>query len=88
MSDRENDKEKITNTLYSGSGKNEFHWPRLPHQYHGSGCTLASAISAYMVKAFSIEDAIKNAQIFTDKALQHAIKLGHAQYHPNRFIEK
>ncbi len=88
--EHENNPQEITNSLYTldNSGKlnrTDTHWPRLPHQYHGSGCTLASAISGYIVKGFCIEDAVQQAQHFTNAALQHAQLLGTGQYHPNRF---
>ena len=36
----------VVNTLYGSEGKlREDRWPRLPGSYHGSGCTLASAIA-------------------------------------------
>ena len=35
---------QVVNTLYGASGVlREDRWPRLPGEYHGSGCTLASA---------------------------------------------
>lgn len=82
---------KITNIWYTLDAADklicsEYHWPRLPHQYHGSGCTLASAISAYIVKGFTLKEAIQQAQHFTDAALQQAEALGKGQYHPNRLI--
>src|SRR3954465_10969965 len=37
----------VVNTLYGASGVlSEDRWQRLPETYHGSGCTLASAIAA------------------------------------------
>jgi len=84
--EHENNPALITNILYSPENKLSFNWPRQPHQYHGSGCTLASAICAFIVKGSSIEEAVQLAQDFTDTALQHAIKLGQHQYHPNRLV--
>ncbi len=90
--EHENNPDEIINTLYSTgvSGKPEqhdFHWQRLPHRYHGSGCTLASALAAYFVKKGSIPEATEKAQAYTDSVLRHAVKLGQGQYHPDR-IEK
>lgn len=88
--EHENNPDSITNTLYSirSSDKlthSEYCWPRLPHKYHGSGCTLASAISGYIAKGFLIADAVQQAQDFTHSALQQAVQLGKSQYHPDRF---
>jgi len=90
--EHENDPEQITNTLYTSDNKGclthtTYQWPRLPHQYHGSGCTLASAISAYIASSLTINDAVQQAQQFTHSSLQQAIQLGQGQYHPNRFID-
>jgi hydroxymethylpyrimidine/phosphomethylpyrimidine kinase len=38
--------EEVTNTLYNNEGVvRSDSWPRLPGSYHGSGCTLASALA-------------------------------------------
>jgi len=83
--EHEKDPDKIKNVLYTNQNSLCFDWPRLPHQYHGSGCTLASAISAYLVNGESVINAVQQAQSFTNSALQNAVKLGQHQYHPNRF---
>ena len=57
--------EKVINTLYEKSGTvNPFHWDRLPEVYHGSGCTLASAVSAYLALGFNLKTAVEEAQIY------------------------
>lgn len=91
--EHEHDPQQITNILYTADeiknniSSTHYHWPRLPNQYHGSGCTLASAISGYLAKGCSIKDAVQQAQDFTNSTLQNAIPLGQGQYHPNRFFD-
>ncbi|WP_139112165.1 bifunctional hydroxymethylpyrimidine kinase/phosphomethylpyrimidine kinase [Acidithiobacillus thiooxidans] len=58
---------------------------RLPHQYHGSGCTLASAVAAGLAKGQAVMQAIEAALAFTHDALLHAYPLGSGQFFPNRF---
>ncbi len=58
---------------------------RLPHQYHGSGCTLASAVAAGLAKGQEMMQAIEGALAFTHDALLHAYPLGGGQFFPNRF---
>lgn len=83
--EHENNPDEINNTFYSQTEKQHtFTFKRLIHQYHGSGCTLASAISAFLVKNNSAKDAVAQAQTYTDATLRKAVKLGQGQYHPNR----
>lgn len=45
---------------------------------HGTGCTLSSAIAAFLAKGFDMENAVKNAKVYITKAIQSgkAYKLG------------
>lgn len=42
---------------------------------HGTGCTLSSAIAAYLAQGHSMEDAINAAKIYLSKAIEHADQL-------------
>jgi hydroxymethylpyrimidine/phosphomethylpyrimidine kinase len=80
--------EKVINTLYEKSGTvNPFHWDRLPEVYHGSGCTLASAVSAYLALGFNLNKAVEQAQIYTWESLKNSSKPGKGQYIPDRLYE-
>jgi hydroxymethylpyrimidine/phosphomethylpyrimidine kinase len=80
--------ENVINTLYSSSNQiTPYHWDRLPGSYHGSGCTLTSAISAYYALGLSIEEAVEEAQHFTWQALKNGFKPGMGQLIPNRFFQ-
>ena len=84
----EDSTEKVINTLYEKSGPvNPFYWDRLPEAYHGSGCTLASAVSAYLALGFNLNKAVEQAQIYTWESLKNASKLGKGQYIPDRLHE-
>jgi len=83
--EHENAVDKITNVLYSQNSQQSFQWQRLANKYHGSGCTLASAIAAYLVTEQPVREAVQLAQKYTDNTLRHAIQLGKTQLHPNRF---
>ena len=77
--------ENVVNRLYFQDGEKLFlEAGRLPHEYHGSGCTLSSAITTYLAKKYSLSDALKLAQEFTFKSLEQADKPGKGQYFPMR----
>ena len=77
----------VVNTLYSSSNQIiPYHWDRLPGNFHGSGCTLTSAIAAYYALGLTIEDAVEEAQYFTWQALKNGFKPGMGQLIPNRFF--
>ena len=79
--------EKVTNTLYTNHRKlEEFHWPRLPGEHHGSGCTLASSIAGLLAQGNEPLSAIHEAQEYTWQSLQHGYRIGRGQYIPNRIF--
>ncbi|MGI9025272.1 MAG: bifunctional hydroxymethylpyrimidine kinase/phosphomethylpyrimidine kinase [Burkholderiaceae bacterium] len=61
-------------------------WQRLPGSYHGSGCTLASAIAALLASGSSLEDAVREAQDYTWRALSAGFRPGMGQFIPDRFF--
>lgn len=65
---------------------NTFECERLPHEYHGSGCTLASAIAAYLAHGTEIVSAVRSAQTFTYESLKNAQRLGMGQLIPRRLF--
>lgn len=79
--------EDVINSLYHQHKKIEdFHWQRLPHEYHGSGCTLASSAAALLARGLPVFDAVNEAQEYTWESLSAGRQLGMGQYHPNRFF--
>ena len=80
---------EVVNTLYDESGVvREDRWPRLPGSYHGSGCTLASAIAAHLAQGREPAEAAREAQHFTWEALAAGFKPGAGQFLPNRFFRR
>ncbi len=62
-------------------------WPRLPGGFHGSGCTLASAVAARLAQHKAMADAIDEAQRWTQQALATAYSIAAGQAIPNRLQE-
>ena len=61
-------------------------WERLAGSYHGSGCTLASAVAAGLAHGLDISSAVKEAQEFTWRALASGFRPGMGQFIPDRFF--
>jgi hydroxymethylpyrimidine/phosphomethylpyrimidine kinase len=78
---------QVINTLYGQEGViRTDSWERLPGSYHGSGCTLASAIAATIANGLNIGDAVKDAQEYTWQTLKAAFRPGMGQYIPDRLF--
>ena len=76
---------EVINRLYGNRRLLEtFHWERLPHSYHGSGCTLAAACAATLALDIDMLEAVAEAQVFTWQALAHGRRLGMGQHLPDR----
>lgn len=78
---------QVVNTLYDETGPiRRDYWERLPGSYHGSGCTLASAIAACLANGVELEDAVRAAQEYTWNALAGAFRPGMGQFIPDRLF--
>lgn len=82
----ENTKEVI-NSLYSPNGVvRADRWERLPGSYHGSGCTLASAIAGMLATGLMLPEAVREAQEYTYQSLVAGFRPGMGQYIPDRMF--
>ncbi|MET0066591.1 MAG: hydroxymethylpyrimidine/phosphomethylpyrimidine kinase [Candidatus Thiodiazotropha sp.] len=63
-------------------------WPRLEGEYHGSGCTLASAIAAALGHGCSLTDATQHGLAFTWSSLEAGFPVGHCQKIPERYLKR
>lgn len=79
--------QKVMNHLYGQTGLiRTDSWKRLAGNYHGSGCTLASAIAALFAQGIELEEAVLKGQEFTWKTLNAGLRLGMGQALPDRFF--
>jgi hydroxymethylpyrimidine/phosphomethylpyrimidine kinase len=77
----------VTNTLYGQQGVvRSDSWQRLSDNYHGSGCTLASAIAATLANGLDIPEAVREAQEYTWQTLSAGFRPGMGQHIPDRFF--
>src|SRR5699024_10809463 len=75
----------VINTLYrDNESTRSWRWPRLPHQYHGSGCTMASTLAARLAHGDQPTTAIERAQRLTWDMLEAGVPVGSGQYVPRR----
>ena len=76
---------EVENRLYSRDGlRQRFSCPRLPGGYHGSGCTLASALAGRLALGETPVGAAERALNYTWRTLRDAETLGKGQYVPRR----
>lgn len=80
---------RVTNTLYGSHGPMRSDtWDRLPGSYHGSGCTLASAIAANLAWGLALPEAVRAAQHYTWNSLAQGFRPGMGQFIPQRLWQK
>ena len=55
---------------------------------HGTGCTLSSAIAAFMAKGLALEDAVREAKLYVTEAIRAGadVKIGHGFGPVNHFF--
>ena len=79
------DEKEVHNRLYTADGQQHtFTCPWLPGSYHGSGCTLASALAGRLALGQDIVGAVKTALDYTWRVLRDAEAPGRGQYIPRR----
>jgi len=78
---------EVINTLYAQEGiVRSDTWRRLSGSFHGSGCTLASAIAATLANGLDVAEAVRDAQEYTWQALSAAYRPGMGQQIPDRLF--
>lgn len=69
--------DEIKDVLVSHGGVRIFSYSRVNSRHtHGTGCTLASAIAANIAKGLNVEDAVKLAGDYVQKAIRSAPGIG------------
>lgn len=75
---------RVINRWFSQEQQRSWSWARLEGEFHGSGCTLASAIAAGLAQGWSMEASLEQAQTYTQQALESAFAIAAGQLIPQR----
>jgi len=75
---------EVVNRWSSAEGCREWRWPRLPGAFHGSGCTLASAIAARLALGEAMAQALEHAQRYCNQSLADSYVIAPGQRIPRR----
>lgn len=74
----------VHNILFDVHGSRSWDWPRLHGAFHGSGCTLASALAGMLATGMLMEEALAHAQQYCYTSLQYSYKIAVGQTIPLR----
>ncbi len=89
VTDATADDDLIVNRLFLGDAAPEdFEMKRVSGAYHGTGCTLASAIACKRATGLPLRAGVTQAQDFVHGAVVSAHQLGASQAIPNRFARR
>lgn len=78
----------VINRWYrDGEPVRRWRWPRLPGQFHGSGCTLASALAGRLALGEDMAEALGRAQAYSHAALAQSFDIAPGQRIPRRVLQ-
>jgi hydroxymethylpyrimidine/phosphomethylpyrimidine kinase len=79
--------ERVIDLLYDGREFVRRESQRVPGEFHGTGCTLSSAIAAGLAKGLPVGEAVATAQAYVALALRSAPAVGRGRRPLNHFPE-
>jgi hydroxymethylpyrimidine/phosphomethylpyrimidine kinase len=79
--------EKVIDLLYDGRAFVRREGARVPGEFHGTGCTLSSAIAAGLAKGLPVPEAVATAQGYVALAIRSAPQVGRGRRPLNHFPE-
>ncbi|MCP3030912.1 bifunctional hydroxymethylpyrimidine kinase/phosphomethylpyrimidine kinase [Halobacillus sp. A1] len=75
--------------LYDGKRIHEFTSERIDtNNTHGTGCTYAAAITAFLGQGHALPDAVEEAKYFVTEAIRHSLDLGQGSGPTNHFATR
>ncbi len=79
--------DRVVDLLFDGRGFVRRDGPRIPGEFHGTGCTLSSAIASGLARGLDVPDAVAAAQAYITLAIQAAPAVGGGRRPLNHFPE-
>lgn len=76
----------VVDTWFGRDAQRNWKWPRLDASFHGTGCTLASAVSALLATGSALPDALDTALAYSHRTLVSAYAIAHGQCIPDRRV--
>ncbi|MDP5008170.1 MAG: hydroxymethylpyrimidine/phosphomethylpyrimidine kinase [Glaciimonas sp.] len=76
----------VLNRWYTNGRQHSWTWPRLQGEFHGSGCTLAAALSALLAQGLTMEQACDAAQTYCQQTLTSSYAIAVGQRIPSRVL--
>jgi hydroxymethylpyrimidine/phosphomethylpyrimidine kinase len=76
--------EVVINHWWYQDSLQQHHWPRIDGRYHGSGCSLASAIAALLARGHAVDAAVREAEALAHQWLLHPRQVGRGRLVPGR----
>ncbi|MEK0428617.1 MAG: hypothetical protein RL001_1144 [Pseudomonadota bacterium] len=78
--------DEVINDWFHDGQQQSFRWPRLPGEFHGTGCTLASALAACLALGLPMLEAMQRSQAYVHQSLTRAYLIAQGQAIPARAI--
>ncbi len=77
-----------TDLFYEGRNFTQFKANKIKGEFHGTGCTLSSAIAAGLTKGWGMKKAVREAKQYLTKAIENGLDLGKGQRLLNHDVVK
>jgi hydroxymethylpyrimidine/phosphomethylpyrimidine kinase len=78
--------DKVTNRWFTRGASQTWYWPRLAGAFHGSGCTLASAVATLLAQGKDMAEALGAAQLYCHQTLEFSYAIAEGQRIPDRLL--
>jgi hydroxymethylpyrimidine/phosphomethylpyrimidine kinase len=75
---------EVINSWYAHGSQKTWKWQRFEGSFHGTGCTLASALAALLASGRSMPEALELAQAYSHQTIRKAYAIAAGQRIPDR----